>query len=80
MITEQSVMQVLRGVMDPELNHNLVELGIIQGVEVEGSDVDVSLQVTSPNCPFRDELVKRVEKAVSAMPGVGKVCVEMAAQ
>ena len=80
MITEDSVRLLLRTVMDPELSHDIVTLGIVHEIEVEGSDVDVTLQVTSPNCPFRDELVRRVDTAVRTIPGIGKVCVEMASR
>ena len=72
-ITRQSVMDVLRKVQDPEINHDVVTMGIIREVEVEGRDVSVYLQVTSAGCPFKDELTNRVRTAVAAMPGVGRI-------
>jgi metal-sulfur cluster biosynthetic enzyme len=59
--------------MDPELDHNLVELGIIQGVEIDDDSVEVEIQLTSPHCPFARQIVERIERAVKGVEGVGAV-------
>ena len=69
-ITREQVMERLRGVQDPELAHNIVQLGLVRDIEVEGARVYVDVQLTTPNCPFANVIVERVRSAVANMPGV----------
>jgi ATP-binding protein involved in chromosome partitioning len=75
MATEQAVFAALRKVQDPEINHDIVQLGMIRSVEVEGETVYVHVVPTSAHCPFAKEIVARIESAVKAL-GVKKVEVE----
>ena len=77
-VTEQMVYHALRQVMDPELHHDVVELGFIQEVEIVGDYVHVDIQLTTPHCPFAEEIVNNIKQAVSAIKGVNKVDVERA--
>ena len=77
-VTEQMVYHALRQVMDPELHHDVVELGFIQEVEIVGDYVHVDIQLTTPHCPFAEEIVTSIKQAVSAIRGVSKVDVERA--
>ena len=77
-ITEQMVYHALRQVMDPELHHNVVELGFIQEVEILGDYVHVDIQLTTPHCPFAEDIVKNIKQAVGSVKGVNKVEVERA--
>ncbi len=77
-ITEQMVYNALRQVMDPELHHNVVELGFIQEVEILGDYVHVDIQLTTPHCPFAEDIVNNIKQAVSSVKGVNKVEVERA--
>jgi ATP-binding protein involved in chromosome partitioning len=77
-VTEQMVYHALRQVMDPELHHNVVELGFIQEVEILGDYVHVDIQLTTPHCPFAEDIVKDIKQAVSRVKGVNKVEVERA--
>ncbi|OGI56875.1 MAG: hypothetical protein A2V58_05280 [Candidatus Muproteobacteria bacterium RBG_19FT_COMBO_61_10] len=77
-ITEQMVYHALRQVMDPELHHNVVELGFIQEVEILGDYVHVDIQLTTPHCPFADDIVNNIKQAVGSVKGVNKVEVERA--
>ena len=77
-VTEQMVYHALRQVMDPELHHNVVELGFIQEVEILGDYVHVDIQLTTPHCPFAEDIVNNIKRAVSGVKGVSKVEVERA--
>jgi metal-sulfur cluster biosynthetic enzyme len=77
-ITETMIMDALRKVMDPELRHNVVELGFIQEIEIVDDYVHLDIQLTTPNCPFADQIVGDMKNAVAKVNGVKKVEVERA--
>jgi metal-sulfur cluster biosynthetic enzyme len=68
---------VLRRVKDPELNLNIVDLGLIYDVTVAGSDVRVDMSLTSPGCPSGPEIMGEAEKELRTIPGVGEVVVNL---
>lgn len=69
-ITADQVRMVLRRVKDPELNLNIIDLGLVYDVNVEGSTVTVDMSLTSPGCPSGPEIMGEAEQQVRAMPGV----------
>jgi ATP-binding protein involved in chromosome partitioning len=75
--SEADVMSTLRGVVDPELGSDIVDLGMVQAVEV-GSDGDVRVKValTIAGCPLRTQIRQDVEARLRAVPGVATVKVE----
>ena len=77
-VTENMVMDALRQVIDPELRHNVVELGFIQEIEILGDYVHLDVQLTTPHCPFAEQIVQRMKDAVAGVQGVNKVEVERA--
>jgi metal-sulfur cluster biosynthetic enzyme len=52
MPTDEDVMNALKAVYDPEIGINIVDLGLVYGVEQEGNDVRVNMTLTSPACPL----------------------------
>jgi metal-sulfur cluster biosynthetic enzyme len=60
----------LREVMDPELDCNIVDLGLVYGVEVEDRHVVVTMTLTTPGCPMNDCISSGVEQTVGALEGV----------
>ncbi len=72
-VKKEQVLEVLKGVKDPELNRNLVELGMIKDVEIAGSAVKVTVALTIPGCPLKNQIKADVEKAVNEMEGVEHV-------
>ena len=77
-ITETMIKDALRQVIDPELHHNVVELGFIQEIEIVGDYVHLDIQLTTPYCPFADQIVGQMHDAVVKVPGVKKVEIERA--
>src|SRR4051812_20775849 len=63
----------LRKVKDPELNLNIVDLGLVYDVAVDGSDVQIDMTLTSPGCPAGPQIMGDIERVVKAMPGVAAV-------
>jgi len=62
---------------DPELAIDLVNLGLIYDLRVEEGDVRVEMSLTTPGCPLSDSMPAAVERALAAIPGVGKIEVNL---
>lgn len=77
MVTEAEVRKALRKVKDPELNLDLVVLGLIYDIEIEDAHVDVTMSLTSPACPVAGEIVNQARQAVEAVDGVESANVEL---
>jgi metal-sulfur cluster biosynthetic enzyme len=71
--TVDQVKLALRKVKDPELNLNIVDLGLIYEIMVDGSEVQVDMTLTSPGCPAGPQITGDVERAVKALPGVSAI-------
>ncbi|MBW7932216.1 MAG: metal-sulfur cluster assembly factor [Gemmatimonadaceae bacterium] len=71
-VNEEIVRLALRRVKDPELNLNIVDLGLVYGITVTGTEVSVDMSLTSPACPSGPEIAFDATKAVEAIPGVTK--------
>lgn len=76
-ITEEQVKLALRRVKDPDLNLNIVDLGLVYSVAVVGDAVNVELSLTSPGCPSGPEIMGDAERQLKALPGVGEVTVSL---
>lgn len=78
MIAEEDVRTVLRRVKDPELNLNIIDLGLVYEIEVtESKDVHVEMTLTSPGCPAGPEIMSDAQRAIEGMEGVGAVDIEL---
>ena len=77
MPTKQDVFEALRAVEDPELGMDIVELGLLYDVEVEGPKVKVIHTLTSMGCPVGPMIQENVDQIVRAMPEVDDVEVEL---
>lgn len=76
-ITEDKVKLALRRVKDPELNLNILDLGLIYAINVEGADISIDMSLTSPGCPSGPEIMSEAEQQLKAMPGVGNVAMNL---
>ncbi|GMR13365.1 MAG: metal-sulfur cluster assembly factor [Gemmatimonadota bacterium] len=77
MVTEKEVTKALRGVKDPELDLDLVVLGLVYDIEVSEGDVHVMITLTSPMCPVAGQIVEDAKNAVLAVEGVDSAEVEL---
>ena len=76
-LNEDVVKLALRRVKDPELNLNILDLGLIYEIRVDGADVSVDMSLTSPGCPSGPEIMGDAERMLKALPGVGTVAVNL---
>jgi metal-sulfur cluster biosynthetic enzyme len=77
MPTELDVKRALRKVKDPELNLDLVVLGLVYGIEIQDSHVLAKISLTSPFCPVAGQIVDDAKSAIEAVDGVETVAVEL---
>ena len=75
--SEQHVLEALRAVTDPELGVSIVELDMVRSLEVRRGRVAVTVALTVPGCPLRDEITRRVKAAVEPLKGVRQVQVDL---
>jgi metal-sulfur cluster biosynthetic enzyme len=76
--TPDGVRKALRAVKDPELNLNIIDIGLVYDVEVSGGgDVHVRMTLTSPGCPAGTEIIDDVKRVVTDLEGVQGVEVEL---
>jgi metal-sulfur cluster biosynthetic enzyme len=78
-ITEETILEALRVVVDPELNLDVVTLGLIRGIDVDASPIHIKMILTTPFCPFAPWMIDQVRKAATKVVG-GEVEVEMLAE
>lgn len=72
------VIEVLKGIYDPEIPLNVYDLGLIYGVEVQAEgDVEIKMTLTAPACPVAGQIVKDVATRVGAVPTVRKAHVQL---
>lgn len=76
-LSADEVKLALRKVKDPELNLNILDLGLIYEIRVEGADVTVDMSLTSPGCPSGPEIMGDAEQQLKAIPGVGTVTMNL---
>ncbi|HEY5219247.1 MAG TPA: metal-sulfur cluster assembly factor [Gemmatimonadaceae bacterium] len=75
--TEDRVRLALRKVKDPELNLNIMDLGLVYDVLVEDQTVVINMTLTSPGCPAGPQIMGDVERTVRALPGVADVVMNL---
>ena len=75
--TSEGIRDVLRTVLDPELHMNIVDLGLVYGVQVNEGSVTVQMTLTSPGCPYGPYLLHQVKDTVLALKGIRDAQIEV---
>jgi ATP-binding protein involved in chromosome partitioning len=78
-LTEAAVLEALRSVKDPDLHKDIVALGFVKNLRIAGGQVAFTIELTTPACPVKDLMRDQAHAAVSALPGVTQVDIEMTA-
>ncbi|HEY1684010.1 MAG TPA: Mrp/NBP35 family ATP-binding protein [Tepidisphaeraceae bacterium] len=78
-LTRENALNALRNVQDPELFRDIVSLNMVKDIQVEGSSVRVTVELTTPACPLKETIVRDVENALKK-EGFEKVEVNLTAQ
>src|SRR5438067_3751282 len=73
----EDIRAALSQVTDPDLGRDIVTLGFVKDLRVDGENVSFAIELTTPACPVRDQMKEDAHRAVLSLPGVTKVEVEM---
>ena len=77
-VSEQAIEDSLKQCMDPEVPLNIVEMGLIYGIDVaENNDVNIKMTMTTQGCPLHETLVQDATRYVKKVPGVNNVNVDI---
>src|SRR3982750_2452312 len=79
-INESVVLEALRQIQDPDLHKDIVTLGFIRDLKIDGGNVSFRIVLTTPACPVKAEMESAAQEIVSNMPGVSSVKVTMDAE
>ena len=77
MVTEERIREALRGVMDPEIGRPIEDIGMLQGIDVDGGAVTVRVLITIEGCPLKDRITNDVTAALRPLDGVESVQVAL---
>jgi metal-sulfur cluster biosynthetic enzyme len=76
--TPDTIRKALRAVKDPELNLNIIDIGLVYDIDVaDPGDVRVQMTLTSPGCPAGAEIIGDVKRVVGDLEGVSSVDVDL---
>ncbi len=78
-LTKESILDSLRTVKDPDLQRDIVSLGMVKDIVLQGNRVSVRVELTTPACPLKEQIKQDVVRAVTGVEGVKEVSVEMTA-
>ncbi|MEM0094516.1 MAG: metal-sulfur cluster assembly factor [Candidatus Micrarchaeaceae archaeon] len=77
-VSKEQVLEKLRECVDPELGINVVDLGLIYGIDIkENNDVKITMTMTSPMCPVTSIILAEVQMRLEEIEGIGKIDVEL---
>ncbi len=79
-LAHQSVLDALKVVRDPDLHRDIVALGFVKDLEIDGGRVAFTIELTTPACPVKDQMRDQARAAVMQVPGVSSVDVRMSAR
>jgi metal-sulfur cluster biosynthetic enzyme len=77
MAEQDAILEALRTVKDPELNVNVVDLGLVYTVQSRGPEVDVEMTLTTPACPAGPEILRNAVAALEKVEGIEKANVKL---
>ncbi len=79
-VTETIVLDALRQINDPDLHKDIVTLGFIKDLQIDGGHVSFRIVLTTPACPVKQQMEDAAKELVGAIPGVTSIAVKMDAE
>ena len=74
MVSEESVLETIKeNIIDPEIGINIVDMGLIYGVDINETTVDIMMTLTSPGCPAGGQIVNGTQHVTQQLDGVEEV-------
>jgi metal-sulfur cluster biosynthetic enzyme len=77
MLDQDTLIAALRTVKDPELNVNVIDLGLVYTIQAHDDQVDVEMTLTSPACPVGPEMLRNAAAALESVEGVAKANIKL---
>ncbi len=77
---KESILKALSQIIDPDLHKDIVTLGFIKDLKIDKQTVSLSIELTTPACPIKEQFRQQAEQLILALPGVESVQVTMTAQ
>src|SRR5215217_1890554 len=72
-VSEEQVLKALSNIIDPDLHKDVVSLGFIKNLKIEGGNVSFDFELTTPACPVKDRFLEQARQLVGQVPGVERV-------
>ncbi len=79
-ITQKQVEEALSKVMDPDLHQDIVSLGMVSAIKIDGGKISFKLTLTTPACPLKEKIEGDARAALQAIPGAEEITIETDAQ
>lgn len=76
-LTTETIWSTLATILDPEFGLNIVDMGLVYDVTVDGANVTVAMTLTTPSCPAGDMIFDGARAALGALPGIGEVRINL---
>lgn len=76
-LSEEKVLEVLSNVYDPEIPIDIVNLGLVYGIEIDGGNVRISMTMTAPGCPASTQIAGESKILIEELPGVKSVEIDV---
>ncbi len=80
MVQEQDIKTALSGIIDPDLGKDIVSLGFVKDIAIEDGRIALTIELTTPACPVKEDFRRQAEAALRALPGVREVEVRMSSR
>ncbi len=77
MVTKEEILEELKVVSDPEIGMDIVNLGLVYDIQIEGDRVYIKMTMTAPTCPVTPWILAEAQKVVENIPGVEAADVEL---
>ena len=70
MVSEETVLETIKQIIDPEIGINIVDMGLIYGVDINDTTVDIKMTLTSMGCPAGGQIINGTQQVTQQMDGV----------
>jgi metal-sulfur cluster biosynthetic enzyme len=77
MLNQDQIYESLKQIYDPEVGINIVDMGLIYGLDIEDHKISVIMTLTSPGCPVGPQILSQIDGALKALEGVEDVDVQV---
>ena len=77
MVSEETVLENLKQIIDPEVGINIVDMGLIYGVDIKEETVGITMTLTSPGCPAGGQLVNGTQHVTQQLEGIDEVNIDV---